>query len=203
MSQDLVSARSGLHQLEAALAHFPGRRISLGTVVDSLGPGAWGLSFLLFGAMALIPGIAPLFGLALCTAALGLLLGHQRPWLPGRMRNWSADRHSLASGLARLRRRLKPVESGLRARSPHFLSAPMLRLAGIAALSNGWLILLPIPFGNALPALAVLVMALGLIARDGLALLAGLLATAVALVFDAALIWAGYRAVAALLQHLV
>ena len=52
-------------------------------------------------------------------------------------------------------------------------------------------IALPIPFGNTAPAVALLVFALGFIARDGAAIAAGLVLAAVAMAWTAFLVFAG------------
>ena len=72
-------------------------------------------------------------------------------------------------------------------------------IVGFACLVNGILIVLPIPFGNTAPAIAVLLIALGLTACDGLAVLAGLAVTAMAALVDGGLIFLGYQGVASLL----
>ncbi len=58
------------------------------------------------------------------------------------------------------------------------------------------LIALPIPFGNTLPGMAVIGIALGLIARDGLAVATGLGLSALAMITSAGLIWGTWYLVA-------
>lgn len=181
---------------------MPSDRVALGSFVDGLGAAGTGLSLLLFGLTALIPGIAPLFGLALCAVSLGLLLGHAEPFLPARMRRWELDRGRLRAGLRRLAPLIGWVERWLRPRATGLLRGPGIRLVGAAGLLDGVLIVLPIPFGNTAPALAMLIVALGLIVGDGLAVGAGLLATLVALAADLGLIVLGYSALAGLLTTL-
>jgi len=53
---------------------------------------------------------------------------------------------------------------------------------------NGLLILLPIPFGNSIPAFAVMVMALGMMLGDGVAILSGILASMIAFLIAIALV---------------
>lgn len=63
-----------------------------------------------------------------------------------------------------------------------------IRLLGLVVLLNAVLIILPIPLGNILPAMAVMSVALGLIARDGMAVAAGLGLSATAVAASAALV---------------
>lgn len=78
----------------------------------------------------------------------------------------------------------------------------MLRLLGLACLSNGVLIVLPIPFGNTAPALAAILLALGLATGDGLIALAGLFLSVIAVAVGAGLILLGYEAFSSLLALL-
>src|SRR3546814_11677546 len=57
------------------------------------------------------------------------------------------------------------------------------RVLGIVCLALAVIITLPIPFANMLPGLAVTALALGLIERDGLAVLIGLALSVVSLAF--------------------
>ncbi|HRK95135.1 MAG TPA: exopolysaccharide biosynthesis protein, partial [Rhodospirillales bacterium] len=62
------------------------------------------------------------------------------------------------------------------------------RLIGLVILFNAVLIILPIPLGNTLPAMAVMSVALGLISRDGAAVAAGFGLSVTALAASAALV---------------
>ena len=77
-------------------------------------------------------------------------------------------------------RRMLPL-TGLGARS--LLATPLILL--------GATISLPIPLGNFMPALALIAVSLGLIVRDGAAILAGLALTVLAIGWTAALVFAG------------
>jgi hypothetical protein len=90
----------------------------------------------------------------------------------------------------------------LHPRGGHLLRASGLRVAGLASLINGILIVLPIPFGNTAPAIAMLLLSLGLVTGDGIAVMAGLAATIIALLIDAALVGLGFAALASLVESL-
>ena len=47
------------------------------------------------------------------------------------------------------------------------------RLIGVAGLLLALVVFLPVPFGNSIPGLALVLMAVGLLGRDGLAVMAG------------------------------
>lgn len=190
-------------KVRALLDDLPDGTVTLGDVVDALGAAGTGLCLLLFSLTALIPGIAPVFGVALCAVSLGLVLGHGQPFLPAWMRRWSLDRDRLRAGLDRLAPRIAWLETWLHPRGDHLLRASGLRVVGLASLINGLLIVLPIPFGNTAPAIAMLLLSLGLVTGDGIAVVAALAATIIALVIDAALVGLGFAVVTSLVESLV
>ncbi len=181
------------------LAHgIEAERISLDALIDRVGASATGLCLLLFGLVSLIPGIAPVLGVGLCLFALGMMLGRETPPLPGWLRRVQIDRQRLHQGLQRLCPLVAWFEKWLQPRrAAGLLRGPASRLVGVAALVNGILIVLPIPFGNTAPAVATILLALGLVVGDGLAVGAGLLASVAALAIDVALVVLGFAAVAA------
>lgn len=193
----------GLSDLEAALADGSSDRVSIQYVMEAMGPATWGTSFLLFGAASLVPGVAPLFGVALCLMAASLASGYERPWLPESIQRWETSRIGLIKGIRRLKSPLDWLETVLRRRGEMFLGGAMPRLAGLAVLLDAILVVLPVPFGNTAPAVAVIVLALGLAMHDGFALLGGLILTLVALLIDAVLLWAGWQAASSVFDWLM
>jgi hypothetical protein len=197
------AAGGSFDKVRALLDGLPDGAVTLGDVVDALGTTGTGLCLLLFSLTALIPGIAPVFGVALCAVSLRLVLGHGEPLLPAWMRRWSLDRDRLRAGLDRLAPHIAWLETRLHPRGDHLLRASGLRVVGLASLINGLLIVLPIPFGNTAPAIAMLLLSLGLVTGDGIAVVAALAATIIALVIDAALVGLGFAAVASLVESLI
>ncbi len=187
-------------RLRALRARLGGDSLSLGELLDALGPGAVGLLLLLLAIAALVPGIAPVFGVALCVVALGLVAGGSVPWLPARLRNYRFAPERLARGIDRALPRLLWIERYMRRRHGYFLRGAWRRVAAVAALIDGALIVLPIPFGNTAPAVAAIVLALGLAARDGLAVATGVVATTVALSIDVAFVFGSYHVAVGLAQ---
>lgn len=182
---------------------------SLGRLADELGEGAVtveglaermqgkGLALLLviLGVCALVPSpgipIGIPAGIMLGLLSLQMILGARELRLPG----WLARRRVEASRVGNLLRRAVPtvrwMERRLRPqRMSHLTEAGWLRLLGVLVLLHGVLIALPIPLGNTLPGLSVILFGMGLLARDGLAVVAGLLMSLVAALFDALMVGA-------------
>jgi hypothetical protein len=193
---------STTEKLRRLMDQLPDRGLTLGAVTDRLGAAGTGLCLLLFSLTALIPGIAPVFGIALCAVAIGMVLGKAEPLLPEWLRRQQLDRDRASNGLRRLTPPITWLERWLRPRREHLLRGTGTRLIGVASLINGILIVLPIPFGNTAPAIAMLVLSLGVVAADGVAVGVGLLATAIAVAVDIGMIALGYTAVAGMIAYL-
>jgi hypothetical protein len=167
-------------------------------LVDALGERAPGMILAVIAVPAIIPSpglpVGFIFGIALALVAVSMISGADRPRLPawlGRIRlKWKVIRLLETRGATLLQK----VEGHLRPRAASFLSVSAVRLLGLVTALMGVLIALPIPFGNTLPGLSVLLMGLGLAARDGLAVLGSLILAVVATGVSIALGWAGYWA---------
>jgi len=146
------------------------------------------LLLFLFAVASLVPGVAPASGAAICVLSLPLMTGAHALPLPGLLRRQRISRARLARLLDRGLPRLERLESRLRPRLRWLTRGAMLGLAGITCLIAGLLIVLPIPFGNTAPALSVLLLALGISAADGLLVLVGFGAFALAVAFDAGMV---------------
>ena len=75
------------------------------------------------------------------------------------------------------------------------------RIVGGLGLVLATVIFLPIPFGNSLPGLALVLMALGLLARDGLMVAAGGLVATAGLVVASGFLWGTVEAGTLLVRH--
>jgi hypothetical protein len=170
-------------------------RVSIGELLEGLGRAALGLGLMVPSLLALIPLPGPfgiLFGAMIGAIAVQVMTGETRLRLPRFLAVRTVPSAAVGTAVrhfaAPLRwaerlstpRRLLPL-TGRVARV--VLAAPLLLMAMTLAL--------PIPLGNGLPAIAVIVFALGFMERDGLAILAALGLCVVALVWTTILILFG------------
>ncbi len=124
-----------------------------------------------------LPGLSTPFGLAIAVIALRLSLG-QRPWLPMKLQRKQLPPGFLSKLFSVAERVLRFFEKFLRPRLTWFTETPFLAqlhalLMLIAAVAL--LLPLPIPFTNSFPAWTILLVAAGLLERDGLFILGGYL----------------------------
>jgi hypothetical protein len=137
--------------------------------------GALMLIFALPNVLPTLPGTSALLGAPLIFLSAQLCLG-MRPWLPGFIGRRSISRGQFAALVARAVPWLARAERLLRPRFGVLTRQPAQYGLGLVCLLLSIVIFLPIPLGNMLPALAVCLIALGLLGRDGVCVLLGLLA---------------------------
>jgi hypothetical protein len=155
-----------------------------GTLTGRFGRRAFGALLFLFAAPNLLPlppGSSTFLGAPLLLFAPQLALGVASPWLPAGLRAQKLDMGVLRGAFLRLIPRVEQVERVSTARLT-FLFGPMGdRMIGVCCTVLAFVLMLPLPLGNLLPAAAISLFALALIQRDGVFALAGYAATAVSL----------------------
>lgn len=122
-----------------------------------------------------LPGLSTPFGLAILLVAARLSLG-QKPWLPMKLQRKELPAGFLRKLFAGAERVLRFLEKFLRPRLTLLTDTPLLAQLHAVLLLVAALVLLlplPIPFTNSFPAWTILLLAAGLLERDGLFILAG------------------------------
>jgi hypothetical protein len=172
-----------------------GERLRLSELLDGLHERAFGIAMALLVLpnclpMPGIPYMSTLTGVPILMLAAQLMLGRDEPWLPQRIARWGMSRDRLERLWRRVRPGVARVEHHLRPRLLR-LTAPRPErvLAAVIALL-AFILALPIPAGNLIPAWGILLLALGITERDGHVVIAGLIMS------FAALCWIGLLAVA-------
>ena len=187
VSEEPAAARPRVRRtsevLRAAVLAEPGERISVEQLDRALGRRAYGALMLLFALPNLVPvmppGVSSVLSLPLLLLSVQLAAGRVAPWLPGWLRRRSLRRADLLRALEHADPWLTRIERLLRPRLVLVTSRTGERLIGLLCVVMSLVLFFPIPLGNWLPALAISVLSLALVERDGIA---GLLGVAVALV---------------------
>jgi len=123
--------------------------------------------------MPLPPGVSMLLALPLLIVAPQILAGRRKLWIPAALSRRTIKREDLVKLLHRVLPTLKRCESLARPRLRFLTGWLGARLVGLACTVIAIVLVLPIPFANFLPALAMTLLAIGLSRRDGLMVLAG------------------------------
>ena len=132
-----------------------------------------------------IPGVSTVFALAILMLAIGVTL-NRTPWLPRQILDRGIDAQKLRRVLQRGDTILAKLETFTRQRISFLTNGALAgRVNGLAIIAGAFLLMLPlglVPFSNTLPAIAILLLALGASQRDGALVIGGyvmLLATCV------------------------
>ena len=158
-------------------------RVSVAEIMDALGHRAYGSVYLFLALITLtpigaIPGLSGITGTILVLLALQQIGRRKHPWLPRRVLNLSMERGRFETSVDRAKPLADRLDRYIRPRLAIFARRPF-RLAAalvVVCLGLSMIVLEPIPFGADVPAAAVLLLGIGLTARDGLFILLGLVA---------------------------
>lgn len=168
-----------------------GDRIPLGDLVDALGERTFGLVMLVMALPCAIPflyGVPQVVSVPMVFVAAQMLIGRKALWLPEKLRARAFSKADYAAMIARARPWLLRFERLARPRLTVLASRPLERLVGLVMLVASLSIAVPLPLTNTVPGIGVAILAVGLIERDGLLVLAGAF---VALVWIGFLVFAG------------
>jgi hypothetical protein len=179
--------------LTALRPRLEGELVSLRELAEHFGDRAPALLLLVLALPEAVPlpiaGVSAILAVPIMAIAVQLVLGGGRlglpPWVARRGLPTAWLRVAIDRGVPILRRAERWIGPRLGA------LGGATRLAGAATLVMGFILFLPIPFGNVPPAIAIVLLALGLIQRDGVLVLAGLVTSAAVVIGLAALVWLG------------
>ncbi len=176
--------------------------IVLGDLVDGLGQAGIGMTILLLTLPALIPIPGPfgmVFGSLIAFVSAQLMFGARRLWLPEIVRRRPLPKASVAAMMERGAPLFGRVEHWLKPRRLLPLTGIAGRMAlGAPLLLMGVAVALPVPLGNVPPAASLICLALGLMLRDGAAILLGLVLAVLAALWFAILFFFGAQMASAL-----
>lgn len=175
-----------------------GPRVSVGDIVGALRDRSFAPLMVIFAApnvFLFIPGSSVFTALPLMVLAIQLLLGRPDAWLPRFVAVRSIERTSFSRIVTVTVPYVRRIERLARPRwwPTSFLLAE--RVIGGCTLMLAIFLFLPIPFANGLPALSIIMMALGLSERDGFWLAGGLVLTLFSTVFVIGMVSVGAFAV--------
>lgn len=188
--------------LLTALAALPGRRISVATIVGTLQDRAYALLVVLLGlpnCLPMPPPIPLVCGLVLAFVAVQMLAGRATPWLPQALLSKSIGQTELARAISRALPALTRLELISRPRLTVLGGAAAIPILGLLILVLALGLVVAAPFIGQIPlGLAVCLVGLGLVERDGLFIIAGALIGAVGLTLSAGFAYAIFSGVSGL-----
>ena len=196
-------------QLATIIRNLPEDKLTLGELLAVFGDEGLLLLTMLLTLVFLIPvsipGVSTVFGAAILLVGISRLSG--RPlWLPARVRDRALPADKLRPGLAgglEWVRRLEKISRPHRLRV--FVDGRAQNLLNnLAFILAALLLMAPfgfVPFSNTLPAIALLFYAVGMVQRDGVAMLLGHLSNVGTIIYFSVLIGGGGVALHGLWQR--
>lgn len=144
-----------------------------------------------------IPGVSTVFGAAIILISVAITL-NRMPWLPRRILDRPLDTQKLLPALRKGADIVSRLDRYLKPRLTAFTTgAATNRINGLAITLAGVLLMFPlglIPFSNTLPGIAILLLAAGILQRDGAIVLGGHLFNVITIIYFSALAYAAFSA---------
>ena len=167
------------------LAARPAPKLYLGEALEAFGDRGFGATMLLFAIVNLLPwppGGTTITGAPLLFLSIELAWGRDSLWLPDWIERRSVSRETFRKLSGRFMKMIRFSE-GLSRPRLYFLTGPFGQgLIGLACLFLSAILVLPVFGGNLVPAIAIAFFSLGVMQRDGLAVLLGWLTTGITVV---------------------
>lgn len=176
--------RRSLSAVLREISEVKAEEITVGEIVDLFGRRAFGallFAFAVPNVLPLPPGSSTILGAPLLLLSPQVLVGVNAPWLPRMLDERRLRTADLRKGLPRVIRFVEGVERVSRPRLTFVFGAVGDRLIGLVCSALAFALILPIPLGNLVPAIAVGLLGLGLFQRDGVLVLVGYATAAIGL----------------------
>ncbi|MHA7871934.1 MAG: exopolysaccharide biosynthesis protein [Hyphococcus sp.] len=195
-----------LHDILDDMSGAPGRddagpsesKARLGDLIDRLDERAFGLMLLLLALPCCLPFVyllPQIVALPMLALAGQMAAGRHHPWLPEKLHEREFSVSAFQSVIARSEKYLGWVERFARPRLAPVTGRRGAQLVGLLLLVPTASILTPLPSTNTIPGIGVAIAALGLIERDGLLVILGLV---IGFMWVALLVFLGAEAVDAI-----
>ncbi|NYT69116.1 exopolysaccharide biosynthesis protein [Pusillimonas noertemannii] len=147
-----------------------------------------------------IPGVSTVFGAAIVLLAAAVTM-NRLPWLPQRILDRPLETAKLLPALRKGVAIVSKLDAWVLPRIMMLTTGPMARFNGLVLVFAGLLLMAPfglVPFSNTAPAVAILLLTMGMLQRDGLFVLLGYVATVLTVIYFSVLFYAAWQAGGAL-----
>ncbi len=153
-------------------------RVLIKDLVDAMESVGFGLALMIFAFGLIIPLPPPfpsIISIPLVLFSAQMMAGYSSPKLPKRFSDLSVKRSVLAMLIKKSSPYIRRVEKILRPRLSFMFYDSVERVTGFFIFLFSTFVLLPIPLSNFIPGLGVLIVSFGLLGKDGLVTILGIL----------------------------
>jgi hypothetical protein len=141
------------------------------------------------------PGFTTVMGTPLIILSIQMLLGSRKVNLPERINQYEIKNTTLKMISSKVVPSVIAIEKYMKPRMEFAKSVYCEQIVGFTCLIAAISVAIPLPLTNAIPALGITVMSLGLLSRDGIVIIAGFFISLVGLVIAAGAIAASWIAI--------
>jgi hypothetical protein len=153
-------------------------RIQVRDLVDAMQAIGFGLAMMIFAFGIIIPLPPPfpsIIAMPLIIFSLQMIAGYTAPKLPKRFEKISVKRSVVAMLVQKSAPYIRKVEHILRPRLAFVTTPRAERVIGVFTLIFSSFIVLPMPLSNFIPGLGILIISFGLLGKDGLVVICGII----------------------------
>ncbi len=173
-------------------------KIQIRDLMSAMQSSGFGLAMVFFAFAALIPLPPPLpsfFAVPLLLFAFQMMMGYQAPKLPKIIADIRFKRSILELIVRKSSPHIDKIEKILRQRWQFMIYPLAERVIGALMFIFAFFVAIPVPFSNFIPAIGLLITSFGLIGKDGLFVIVGLLVGIAGSIFSTMVIFLGLEAI--------
>ena len=152
-------------------------RVAINDVINAMDGVGFGLVMMIFAFGIIIPTPPPfpsLISLPLVVFSFQMFTGYSSPHLPKKFINLSVKRSVLAMLVQKSSSLIRKIEKFLKPRCT-FMNKPLAeKITGFFMLLFSSFIVLPMPLSNYIPGLGILIASFGMLSKDGLVVIVGI-----------------------------
>ena len=187
--------------IKQLLAEHHGEKITIDELVTGLRRRSFGGLFVSLAIVGLIPGISFLIGILLIVPGIQMLLGYPNPVFPKFVREKTIEKEKLQKISEAVMPWIERLETYVKPRYSRLTGVPAPQIVGAIVIALSLILMVPLPFSNFPPALAITLLSLGLMERDGVLIVLGFLTALSALLIGIAVISVTLASVSGLLSN--
>lgn len=173
---------SSFSDVLAAVAARPGAQLTLNEIVEAFGERGFGALILMVSLISLLPwppGSKLILSVPIILLSLELAFQRSSVWLPGWALRRSMPRAVFSRGVGKAIRPIRFVERLSRPRILWLTGDAADVVTGLACVFLAVMMALPVPFGDLLPGVTLILFGLGIMQRDGVVVILASLGTAI------------------------
>ena len=198
MSEELTKKRPITTEiLEDVVKKTTADKISVSDLIIAMDAGGFGLIMTIFSLPIIIPLPPPfpsLISIPMVIFSFQMMVGYKSPRLPKKLSNLSVSRNVLAMMVEKSAPYIRKAESFVRPRLSMLSSDWFRKIIGFFCFAFSMSVLLPLPLSNFIPGMGVLIASFGLLGRDGVIILSGLLIGCIGIAITATAVFLGVEA---------